>query len=170
MRRNIEKATARFCCNIGAVEMQITLEKMKCKERDLDRKTVEGFTRLAYLGTVCAASGKKKGREILVGDILSELRFSDAPDAVIAMVAILEQYHKNDLCHGTRKQLQLLHDHPDVEGYDAAIALLKSRKLYVDHGFVYGTDWLVDPLPPDTEEELRRLVTELGGCFQKVFE
>ena len=66
-------------------------------------------------------------------------------------------YHLNDHTAGTKRQEEAIAEwrktHPDLyPSYDKICAYLDDIGLISDHGYKYGSDWLIKPIPqPDVD-------------------
>jgi len=79
------------------------------------------------------------------------------------LLEIWANYHLNDLHAGTEKQERALEEwrkKNKIEGwaYEKEVKFLKSKKLYSDKGYKYGSNWLKRELPHTLETELKTLI------------
>ena len=79
---------------------------------------------------------------------------------------LADKWHLNGMRGGCREQIDHL-DRIDRAGwehsFDGACSMLEMQGLRECNGYEYGSDWLVEDLPQDVEDEIRSLVAELQG-------
>ena len=74
------------------------------------------------------------------------------------LIEIWNEWHLNDLNAGTRKQKEAL---KNFKGdYIKQCEFLESKNLLIDNAYIYGTAWLLNPLPIEIKNEIIEL-TEL---------
>lgn len=85
-------------------------------------------------------------------------------EAIKEILDIWDENHLNDLKAGTKKQEQALNrwkDRPKGESYSADVDYLKSKNLYNDRGYKYGSAWLVEDLP-------KNIITKLNNAIKRL--
>jgi hypothetical protein len=79
------------------------------------------------------------------------------------IIALWKRWHLNDLRAGTKKQMAALKGTPHHD-YTIQVAFLKGIQLHKDNGYMYGSNWLIEPTPKKVIKELRTLFrTDNGG-------
>ncbi len=120
---------------------------------DIDLNKCSEYIALSMTGDVFEKGWQSAGqinKELLTA-------FPDNEE-VKEVCAIWKRWHLNELKAGTRIQEKIIEEYfTDISKYtfDEACALLKSKDLYKDRGYVYGSQWLVDPLPLDEAKRIK---------------
>jgi hypothetical protein len=94
------------------------------------------------------------------GQILDEV-FTLVSDPVFTSVyRIWKEYHLNDLQAGTRDQTRIVKAYTQNHKYDyeGVCEVLIRVGLYEDRGYVYGSKWLIKPIPYSVQEEIEYLL------------
>ena len=77
---------------------------------------------------------------------------------------IWDKYHLNDMKAGTLKQEKVLNEwkeRPKGFSYGEDVEYLKSKNLYNDRGYKYGTKWLTSSLPKNIVEKIEIAINKL---------
>jgi hypothetical protein len=165
--RVIDRATLTHEEDKCTVTLVVYFEDRNIKERDLDLHQVKQFRTVQCYGTIAIAGTDTESGNITT--TLSDPNFLSS--ATLQRLGVLLDYWRgNDMRNGTRKQFAVLRNVPRWRSlsYTEQCVMLRAKKLLVDRGFEYGRGWLVEPMPPEVEFEIRGLVTDLGGKFEQV--
>lgn len=118
--------------------------------------------------TVFSACGYvyKRNRCIAGGQCLDNEVFTYAAEhdeTFKRIISIWKKYHLNDMRAGTKVQTEVIESaikNGELADYDytKVCDYLKSKNLYEDNGYVYGTKWLFEKIPYEVKEDLFSIV------------
>lgn len=80
-------------------------------------------------------------------------------EKIIKILELWDRWHLNDLHAGTRKQEALLKK-SKIHDYTERCNFLTSNDFQIDRGYMYGSAWLVELLPPTFIDDLQELLGE----------
>jgi len=143
---------------------QIVKLELNIKEKegtDYETFQKENFAVVSISGDLkeLSESGRGRPRDSSWGQIYDSINTEGNPK-LKRIVELWKKNHLNDLTAGTKRQEQALKEwknRPEGFSYDKDVAYLKSKGLYVDKGYQYGTQWLVRPVPKEDINELIEL-------------
>ncbi len=117
--------------------------------------------------SMCAHIWDRRKRDHIAGgqcvDAVADL--FPGNEKVQRMRAIWERWHLNDMCAGSPAQEEYLRAHPveykyPESHYDKACEVLRAVGLHPDNGYLYGSRWLREELPPEVLAEIESWVTQ----------
>jgi hypothetical protein len=131
-------------------------------KRTIDLENIHEFNRLSIVGDIY-----RGGRMESCGQVYDAVRALFKDNVSIQMICdIWQRWHLNDLKAGTREQNAVIDKVFSDEhryNYDEACEVLKEKNLYVDRGYKYGSEWLVEPLPQDIINKVRELFPSVSA-------
>lgn len=134
------------------VNIEIKTRPLDIAKNPLDWETLEPVADGLEL-SICGDCGRGGGQ---IYDSF------EPTEAQAKLVEFWKKYHLNGLCAGTRKQMEALEDFKPNTGcyrdYDEQCEYLKSKGLYEDRGYKFGTNWLFKSFPMD---ELEQIIAEI---------
>lgn len=158
------------------LDVRIQLKDAVSPYRTIDWESIKRYQELSICATIWRRSSPKSiWRESMFGQCLNPVRehAGQLPEgervALEELVSIWERWHLNGLNAGLRPQRDALRSKartdPGVFEYSAACKYLETLGLLttVFTQYTYGDAWLVELLPDDVEQSVRRICRTLGA-------
>ena len=138
----------------NSVILELEIKTENRKTLDIDLTQIEEYRTLSISGEIWS----KKNTDLLAcGQIYDEIgKLFPGNKKVQRIVEIWKRWHLNDINAGTRAQRDFLKDR-DLVGYSNCRFSLELAGLLFDHGYKYGSGWLVEVLPVEIENEIIKL-------------
>ena len=166
MENTILKREVRVCTINGTTRVYLTLELRKHARAD-HKRTVDlekcplEYHELSICGSVkCTGSWEGGGqcqdtiRELIRDAKRIEYEGEATHSTLLEILDVWDRWHLNDMHAGTREQeLAIKEWQAAGNKYDftEAQVMLVRKNLHPHRGYSYGSAWLLEPLPPETE-------------------
>ena len=133
------------------------------KKRTIDNEEVSSYRTLSISGNIGNEQAGQINDTLRQGLNDPDFDFKNK-EAVKEILDIWDKHHLNDLKAGTRKQetaLKNWKERPSGSSYSEDVEYLKSKKIYNDNGYKYGSAWLVGDIPKDIIGKLDQAIKRL---------
>ena len=136
------------------ITISVMFQQYKGRSIDNPRNIIDGIA-MSMNGTISGSSGQ-------IQNIIPE-KILENNHILKRIVEIWNRWHLNNNNAGTINQMAYLKEISNEYGlnetcdYDLECDLLNKAGLYIDKGYIYGTDWLFEPLPKNVYDEIVEL-------------
>lgn len=138
--------------NLPEIEININYKKDNLK-LTTDLKTVKNYYTVSMSGLIWDDENAETRDIVAGGQILDEIgKYFPLNHNLQALIALWGKYHLNDMNAGTKKQNEVINNRE----------FLKAKRLYIDNGYVYGSQWLVSIVPENDLREIHNLIKKLN--------
>lgn len=139
-----------------SIDVVLTLHN-KPRRDNIHLRTLNEY----YSLSVCGNTHKRGAKCQMQSEILTYSNRVRPEDKVVFdfIMEIWWFYHLNDMCAGTYYQECCL-GKTNFYSFEEQVEKLKKYNLYIDRGYRYGSDWLVNEIPEDILRKILKLINE----------